>query len=162
MPWIDLSIIAILLISTIFSIKRGFAKDAISLSAWILAFVIAISLGDKFALILPQSLEDERLRLGIAVVLLFIATLIVGIVANFMSEGFINMVKLGALDRNLGALFGLVRGIVIVCLMVVLGAFISLNETGWWDRSALLPYFESLINYVLPILPDRLADFIKL
>lgn len=162
MPWIDLLIIAILLISTVFSIMRGFARDAISLAAWILAFVIAISLGDKFALILPQSVEDPRIRMGISVTVLFIATLIIGIIANFLLAGFVNMAKLGNLDRSLGALFGFVRGVVIVSLLVVLGAFIDLNETGWWQRSALLPFIEALISYILPLLPASLARFIKL
>lgn len=162
MPWIDLLIIAILLLSTVFSIMRGFAKDAISLAAWILAFIIAISLGDKFALILPQSIEEPRIRLGISVAVLFITTLIIGIIANFLLAGFVNMAKLGNLDRSLGALFGFVRGVVIVCLLVVLGAFIDLDETSWWQRSALLPYVESLIGYMAPVLPDSLTRFIKL
>lgn len=162
MPWIDLLIIAILLISTVLSYFRGFAKDAISLAAWILAFVIAISLGDKFALILPQSIEDPRIRLGISVAVLFIATLVIGIIANFLLAGFISMAKLGNLDRSLGVLFGFVRGVVIVSLLAVLGAFIDLNQTGWWQRSALLPLIENLIGYILPILPDNLTRFIKL
>lgn len=162
MPWIDLLIIAILLISAVLSYMRGFAKDAISLAAWILAFVIAISLGDKFALILPQSVEDPRIRIGISVTVLFIATLVIGIIANFLLAGFVNMAKLGNLDRSLGALFGFVRGVVIVSLLVVLGAFIDLNATGWWQRSALLPFIEGLIVYILPVLPDSLVRFIKL
>lgn len=162
MPWIDLLIIVILLISTVFSIMRGFARDAISLAAWILAFVVAIALGDKFALILPQSVEDPRIRLGISVAVLFVATLVIGIIANFLLAGFINMAKLGNLDRSLGALFGFARGVVIVSLLVVLGAFIDLNETGWWQRSALLPLIEGVIGYMLPLLPDNLTRFIKL
>ena len=162
MPWLDLLIIAILLISTVLSYMRGFAKDAVSLAAWILAFVIAISLGDKFALILPQSIEDPRIRLGISVAVLFIATLVIGIIANFLLAGFINMAKLGNLDRSLGVLFGFVRGVVIISLLAVLGSFIDLNQTGWWQRSALLPLIENLIGYILPLLPDNLTRFIRL
>lgn len=162
MPWIDLGIIAILALSALFGMKRGFAKNAVSLAAWILAFAIAITLGDKFALILPQSLEDERLRIGIAMTILFIATLIIGMIADFMLTGLIDMAKLGRLDRNLGIIYGVVRGIAIVCLLLMLGAFISMNETGWWRKSALIPYFEILIAYILPILPAKLAGFIKL
>jgi membrane protein required for colicin V production len=62
----------------------------------------------------------------------------------------------------LGVLFGFVRGAVIVSLLAVLGAFIDLNQTGWWQRSALLPLIENLIGYILPILPDNLTRFIKL
>lgn len=162
MPWLDLLIVAILVISTIISGIRGFAKDAISLAAWILAFIIAISLADKFALILPQSMEDPRLRIGVALVILFVATLVMGMVANFMLTGLINMTKTHGINRGLGVLFGFVRGVVIICVLVVLGAFIGLNEVDWWQRSALLPAAETIINYLIPILPDNLTRFIKL
>ena len=161
MPWIDLLIVAILVISTVVSSIRGFAKDAISLAAWILAFIVAMSLADKFALILPQSMEDPRLRIGLAFVVLFLATLVMGMVANFMFAGFINLTKTHSLNRGLGVIFGLVRGVVIVCLMVVLGSFIGLNEVTWWQGSALLPIAETIIGYLVPILPDNLTQFIK-
>ena len=162
MSWLDILIIAILAISTIISVMRGFAKDAISLAAWIMAFGIAISLADKFALILPQSMEDPRLRLGVAVAILFIATLVMGMVANFMLKGVINLTETHSLDRSLGALFGFMRGLVIICILVVLGAFIGLNQVDWWKASALIPMAESIINILLPILPDRLTQFIRL
>lgn len=161
MPWFDLFIIAVLVISTVVSVVRGFARDAISLAAWVAAFVIAISLADKFALILPQSMEDERLRLGVAVVVLFLATLIMGMVANFLLAGFINMVKMQGLDRSLGALFGFVRGVVIVCLLAVLGAFIGLNEADWWEGSRLMAVAEAMVRTIAPLLPDNFTRFIK-
>lgn len=162
MPWLDILIVAVLVISTAISVMRGFAKDAISLSAWILAFVVSISLADKFAIILPQSMEDARLRLGVAIAILFIATLVMGMVANFMLAGVINLTKAHNLDRSLGALFGFARGLVIICLLVVLGAFIGLNQVDWWQSSKLIPLAESVIEMLIPILPDNLTKFIKL
>lgn len=162
MPWLDIFIIAVLVISTVISVMRGFAKDAISLSAWVLAFIVAVTLADKFALILPQSMEDPRLRLGVAIAVLFVATLVMGMVANFMLAGLINLTKAHNLDRSLGALFGFVRGLVIICLLVVLGVFIGLNQVDWWQSSKLIPIAQTIIETLMPILPDNLTRFIKL
>ncbi|HEY3486639.1 MAG TPA: CvpA family protein [Gammaproteobacteria bacterium] len=157
----DILILLIIVASVAFSVMRGFARDAISLTAWVLAFVIALSLAEKFALILPASIEQPGLRLGISMSILFLATLIMGMVANFMLEGFVNMTKTNNLDKSLGALFGFVRGVLIVCLLVVLGAFISLNETSWWKRSKLLPAAEWVVESMAPFLPDKVARFVK-
>ncbi len=162
MPWFDILILAIIVISTLLSIIRGFAKDAISLSAWILAFILAISLADKLAIILPQSIEQPQLRVGIAMTVLFIITLVMGMVANFLLSGFINMVRLNNLDRSLGALFGFIRGVIIICLIAVIGAFIGLNEISWWSDASLLPYAEKLIKLLMPYLPQGVVQYIKL
>ncbi|MBN1379647.1 MAG: CvpA family protein [Gammaproteobacteria bacterium] len=161
MPWFDIFILLVILISTVVSIVRGFAKDSISLAAWILAFVIALSLADKFAIILPDSMENPRLRVGVSIAVLFLATLIMGMIANFLLAGFINMVKMQNIDRGLGALFGFARGVVIVCLLVVLGSYIGLNEADWWEDSALVASAEGVLDYIEPLLPNDFARYIK-
>lgn len=161
MPWLDIAILLIILLSTVISIVRGFAKDAISLAAWILAFVIAISLADKFAIILPDSMEDPRLRSGVSIAVLFLATLIMGMVANFLLTGFINMVKMQNIDRGLGALFGFIRGIVIICLLTVIGTYIGLNHADWWEDSTLIPVAGRVLKTMEPLLPDSFAQYIE-
>ena len=161
MPWLDIAILIIVVISTVVSIVRGFAKDAISLAAWVLAFVIAITLADKFAIILPVSMESPRLRVGVSIAILFLTTLIMGMVANFLLAGFIGMVKMQNIDRGLGAMFGFARGIIIVCLLVVLGTFIGMNEAKWWDSSALIPAAEWVLELIEPLLPNDFARYIQ-
>ena len=161
MPWLDITLLAIVLISTVFSIIRGFAKDAISLTAWILAFIVAITLADKFAIILPESIENPRIRVGVAIATLFLATLIMGTIANFLLAGFISMVKMQNIDRGLGAMFGLVRGVIIVCLLVVMGAYIGLNEENWWSSSALVPVAEWMLEGIEPLLPNDFVQYIR-
>jgi membrane protein required for colicin V production len=159
--WLDILILLIIAVSTFFGYIRGFAKNAISLAAWILAFVIALSLADKFALILPQSIEQPGLRLGLSMCILFLGTLIMGMLATFLLEGFVNATKTNNLDKSLGALFGFVRGVLVICVLVVLGAFISLNQTDWWQASKLMPAGEWVVEVLEPALPDGIARFVK-
>ncbi len=162
MPWFDISLLLILLVSTVFGLVRGFAKDAISLASWALAFIVAITLADKFALILPESIVNPRLRVGVSIGVLFLATLIMGTIANFLLAGFINLVKMQNIDRGMGGIFGLVRGVIVICFLVVLGTYIGLNEAAWWDDSTLVPLVERMLDTIEPILPDNFSHYIKL
>lgn len=159
--WLDIVLLLIVVLSTVFGIVRGFARNVVSLIAWVLAFVISLSLAEKFALILPQDIEQPGLRIGIAMGILFLGTLIMGMVASFMLAGFVNATKTNNLDKSLGALFGFVRGVLLLCLLVVLGAFISLNQTDWWQRSKLIAAGEWVVHVLTPVLPDNVARFVK-
>lgn len=159
--WLDIVILLIIAVSTVFGIIRGFAKNVVSLAAWILAFVIALSFSEKFARILPDGIEQPGLRIVIAMSILFLATLVMGMLANFLLEGFVNATRANRLDRSLGGLFGFVRGVLLVCILVVLGAFISLNQTDWWRNSRLVPAGEWLVQLLEPVLPDSVAELVK-
>jgi membrane protein required for colicin V production len=148
-------------VSTLFGVIRGFARNMISLASWILAFVIALSLSEKFAELLPEDIEQPGLRVGIAMCILFLATLIMGMLATFLLEGFVNATRTNRLDRSLGGVFGFVRGVLFVCLLVVLGAFISLNQTDWWRESRLIPAGEWVVQLLEPVLPDSVAKLVK-
>jgi membrane protein required for colicin V production len=159
--WLDIVILLIIVFSTVFGIIRGFARNVVSLVTWILAFLVSLSLAEKLALILPQDIEQPGLRIGIAMSILFLGTLVMGMVASFMLEGFVNATKANNLDKSLGALFGFVRGMLLVCILVVLGAFISLNQTDWWQQSKLMPAGEWMVQVLTPVLPDNIARFVK-
>jgi membrane protein required for colicin V production len=160
--WLDIVILMVVAVSTVFGVIRGFTRNMISLASWILAFVIALSLSEKFAQLLPEDIEQPGFRIGIAMCILFLATLVVGMLATFLLEGFVNATRTNRLDRSLGGLFGFVRGVSFVCLLVVLGAFISLNQTDWWRESRLIPAGEWVVKLLEPVLPDRVAGLVKL
>lgn len=159
--WLDIVILLIIAVSTVFGIIRGFAKNVVSLAAWVLAFVIALSLSEKFAQILPDSIEQPGLRMVIAMSILFLATLVMGMLANFLLEGFVNATRTNRLDRSLGGMFGFMRGVLLVCILVVLGTFISLDQTDWWQSSRLAPAGEWVVQLLEPVLPDSLAELVK-
>jgi membrane protein required for colicin V production len=159
--WLDIVILLIVAASTVFGVIRGFAKNMISLAAWVLAVVLSLSLSEKFAQILPDDIEQPGLRIGMAMCILFLGTLVMGMLANFLLEGFVNVTKTNRLDRSLGGVFGFVRGVLLICILVVLGAFISLNQTDWWQQSKLLPAGEWVVQLLAPVLPDSVAELVK-
>ncbi len=145
MIFIDWTIIAILVISALISIRRGFTKEAMSLASWLIALFIARLFSDNLASLLTGLIPNEATRYTVAFVSLFVATLIVGALINHLLGEFVRMTGLSGTDRLLGVVFGLLRGVIIVVAILALGQLFALDQ--FWKDSVLVPYFDPVIRW---------------
>ncbi len=83
MVWIDYAIMAVLGLSCLVSLIRGFVREALSLVTWGCAFYVASHYYADLS-VWFTGFEDERVRNGIAIAALFIVTLIVGAIVNYV------------------------------------------------------------------------------
>jgi membrane protein required for colicin V production len=142
--WADWTIVAILGVSVAFSLLRGFVKEALSLAAWICATFVAVAFHERLAVVFARWIETPSLRLILAFAALFIATLLIGAIVNRLMGTLIAASGLGGLDRLLGTVFGLARGLLIVFAIVIwLPMALPVKADGWWSQSTLIPHFES-------------------
>jgi len=142
MTLVDWLIVAILAISALISLKRGFIKEALSLAIWLVAFLIASTFSPLLAPILANYLDIPSIQQMAAFAILFIATLIVGGGVNYLLATLIKVSGLTGTDRLLGMLFGVVRGAVIVMVLVIyMPKFLPVEEDLWWQHSTLIPHF---------------------
>lgn len=140
--WADWAIIAILAISSLISLKRGFVKEALSLAIWIVALAIASLFSPKLAPVIAVYIETPSLQQMVAFASLFVATLLIGGAVNYLLSTLIKATGLSGTDRMLGVLFGLVRGLIIVMVILLYTPkLIPLNEDSWWQQSTLIPQF---------------------
>lgn len=140
--WADWAIIAILAISSLISLKRGFVKEALSLAIWLIALAVASLFSPKLAPMLAVYIETPSLQQMAAFASLFIATLLIGGALNYLLATLIKATGLSGTDRMLGILFGLVRGLIIVMVIVLyVPKLVPVNEDSWWQQSALIPQF---------------------
>src|SRR5512139_436545 len=85
MNWVDYLILAIIALSVILSVWRGFTREALSLAGWIVAFWIAITFSDKLIAVLARHIHSPAARLFIAFALLFFSTLLLAALINYLA-----------------------------------------------------------------------------
>ncbi len=115
---VDWAIIAVLGLSILLSLWRGFVREAVSLAGWIAAFVIANMFVGEMAAFLQQWIANVTGRYVAAYALLFAGMLMVAGIAGKLSAQVVKVTGLTLLDRLLGTVFGLVRGIIIALVVV--------------------------------------------
>jgi membrane protein required for colicin V production len=153
---IDWVIVGVLGISTLISIRRGFVKEALSLVTWIAAVLIARLFAGQFTVVLEPYIETDSLRLGASYLILFIATLMVGGMVNYLVSEFVRMTGLSGLDRLLGTIFGFARGGVIVLVFVALMHYVlPVDEDDWYQQSQFIPQLVNVIEELGPVLWEQ-------
>jgi membrane protein required for colicin V production len=162
MLWIDYVIIGIIALSAIISIVRGFVKEVLSLAAWILAFWVALTFSPQFSVLLSDYISTPSISLFAAFAGLFIVTLILSALVNNLIAAIVEKTGLSGTDRMLGVLFGLLRGVAIVTLLVLLAAATPMPNDAWWQNAVLIEHFEKLAIWVRQFLPAGLAQYVNL
>jgi len=145
---VDWGILAVITISTLISIQRGFVKEALSLLTLVAAMIISRLFGSQVSTLLVDVIEVASLRNVAAYIGLFFTTLIVGGLINRLVVQVIRMAGLSGTDRFLGMLFGCARGVLVTVVAVAVLARLGVAEDAWWQQSMLIPHFVALGDWL--------------
>lgn len=157
MTVVDVVVIFVICLSALFSLIRGFVKEAISLTTWIIAIWLAATFAPKLAAVLPFSIESEAVRQAIGFGVLFVLSLMLGALINMLVAQVVKKTGLSGADRVFGVFFGVLRGGLIVVVFVVIGGMTPLPEADWWQSSLLLEWFESVAIVIQGYIPEDLS-----
>jgi membrane protein required for colicin V production len=160
MAWVDLVIIGIIVLSALISLIRGFVKESISLVTWVVAGLLALRYYGPMADLLEPFINSVTLRQWIGGGILFVATLIVGAIVNFIVSQLVSKTGLSGTDKTLGIIFGGARGVLIVTMVVLLAGLTPMPEASWWQDSVMIEFFQQLAEWVRGVIPaDAVGDF---
>ena len=158
--WIDWVIIALITVSTLISLKRGFVREALSLVIWVGAFIIARTFHPQMQSLLESTVETPLVRLIAAFAILFFGTLIVGAIINNMIGHLVRATGLSATDRVLGMGFGLLRGVVVVIVAIAFTRYTPLAEDAWWRTSVMIERLAVVEDWSRRTIGDEFARFL--
>lgn len=151
----DWFVVVLLSLSMLISLWRGFSREALSLVAWVVAFVAANLFASDVSTLLAGLIENVTGRYIVAWSLVFVAVLLLcGLLAKLFARA-VRASGLGLLDRLLGTVFGFLRGVLIVLAMVfVLRDLVPpQNQQGLYE-SALMPHIDMTLDWSLRAFED--------
>lgn len=150
---IDWGMIIIVSISAALSLHRGFVKEALSLAAWIVAFVIAKLFSGHLAPLFVDYIATPSVRWIAAFVILFVATLFISALINKLVVEIIRITGLTSTDRIFGMVFGTARGLLILVAIVYGLQNTAVPNDPWWQDSMLMPHLELIADWARKTLP---------
>lgn len=157
----DFIVLGVIVISVVISLMRGFVKEALSLAGWLVSLWVAMTFSSGMAELFGSSIKDPTLRLLTAFLSLFILSLIVGSIINFFATQFVQRAGLTGVDRTIGSVFGFLRGILLVTIIVMLLGLTTLPKESWWDESFFMFRFEVIATWLKDLLPSDIARYFK-
>lgn len=159
--WIDFIILGIVSISALVSFFRGFVREAIALTGWIIASWLSFTYFEDGAVYLATHVSVPSARLALSFIALFVGTLLLtGVIAS-LADLLVDKTDLKGTDRVLGMVFGAGRGGLIVVLLVMAAGLTPLPQDPWWRQSTLIVHFERLAVTIREALPPEVATHLN-
>ena len=160
MALIDWAIVIILIVSVLSAAKHGFFVEAFSLAGIILGLLLASWNYQKLLPWIDRWVHSPGVAEAIAFIAIAIAVMVIAGLAGRLIRWSVRSVGLGWADRFIGAIFGLLKGCVLVTLgIMAIAAF--LPHATWLDRSKFAPYFLSAAHEASAITPAQLGERIR-
>lgn len=144
---VDYVLIAIVAISLLFGVIRGFLRESVALLGWLVGLWLAWHYSDEVMPYLGGALAGTELQVWVARLMILLAVIITAWLIGSLLGYLVQRSGLTVgLDRILGSVFGLVRGAVIVGFAVMLAEAADMNDEPWWKGSRLIPVGQEMAS----------------
>jgi membrane protein required for colicin V production len=160
LPWIDWVLLAVLTVSVVVGLVRGFVFEVMSLVGWLVAWFGAQYAAGEVAPWVPVGSPGSAVNLAATYVLCFVAILIVWALLARLVRLLVQATPLSVPDRLLGAGFGLLRGGVLLLAVATLVALTPAAQSGPWQRSDGARWLGVALLGLKPLLPGEWARYL--
>ncbi|HRC62761.1 MAG: CvpA family protein [Dehalococcoidia bacterium] len=159
MHWIDLVILAVIAWTTFAAFRSGLIREVIPLASVILGAILASKFYDNLAADIDFIIDDEATRKFIAFVAIFVGIVVVGHIASVLLRTMATLLMLGPLDHVGGAVFGFLKGLLFVEILVF--AATSFPVAGGVERAMNDSAFASFFVERLPLMKSLMPGEVK-
>jgi len=153
---LDLILLVVMLISALLAMVRGFMREVLSIASWAAAAILTLYAYPKLKPVVLQYFSNDIVASAIAVGGVFLGTLLVVSVITIKISDTILDSRVGALDRTLGFLFGLARGLVIVVVAFLFFAWLvpDRSQPEWVKNAKSRVVLQGTGQWLMSMLPE--------
>lgn len=160
LSWIDWALLAVLAVSVIVGLVRGFVFECLSLLGWVVAWFAAQWAAPELAPHLPVGASGSALNLAVALAICFVAALLVWTLLARLIRLLIHATPLSVPDRLLGGGFGALRGGVLLLAVAAVVALTPAAQSAGWRSSKGARWLAQTLQALKPLLPDPAARWL--
>jgi len=158
---VDYIILAIIVISAVMGLVRGLLREAIAVITWFLAIVLAWIFAPSLEPLLGGILVGSPLRIWAARTIIFVGVLLLGGAISVVLGHYVRVSMFAGMDKFLGFVFGIIRGVVIVGAFTIVIQAMRMDEDPRWKNSRLMPYASGVASALRGIVGEQLERIDK-
>ncbi len=160
---LDIVLLAVMLVSGLLAMVRGFMREVLSITAWILAAGATLYAYSKLLPAASAYFNSDLIAKGVVIGGVFLVTMLIVSVITVRISDMVLDSRVGALDRTLGFVFGLARGLIIV---VVAFAFFdwlvpTKSQPAWVAGAKSKVFLTNTADWLRSMSPDLEALYLK-
>jgi membrane protein required for colicin V production len=160
---LDIVLLVVMLISGILAMVRGFMREVLSIASWIVAALVTIYAYPRLLPLAKQYINHDLAASGVVIAAVFLGTLLIVSAITIKISDTILDSRVGALDRTLGFLFGLARGLVIVVVAFLFFVWLvpERSQPEWVRNAKSRVVLENTGKMLMSMLPDDPEGYLR-
>ena len=157
----DWVLLGVLLASMLVGLWRGLVYEVLSLAGWVAAFVVAQWLASDVVAWLPMiQSAPASVQYAVAFAVVFVATVFAAGLVSWLIKKLVETVGLRPVDRTLGGLFGLARGVVLLLALTVVLQLTGVSRDAWWSTAQGPVWLDVVLTGLKPLLPSSFVEYL--
>lgn len=160
---VDYGVALVLIVSAILATLRGMTREVLGLAGWIVSILVANYTAPRLGIAINDALNLGGLGRALGWGIPFAATVVISfIIASLIAPG-LTRVGLGSFDRWLGALFGVIRGVLLVLLMFIAAVLAVEGENQLPNNiksAQTVPLMSRGVYHLAEFFPNEYKDMI--
>ena len=161
MNYLDWTLIGIGAVSALWGLMRGLVREVLSLAGWVASFWLAQRHATQVGEWLPVAQGSGTLQQLLGFVLVFLLVLTLCTLLAILLKKMASAVGLGPLDRLLGAIFGALRGLLLLLSLTIVVGLSPWQSQEMWQNSAVPQWLRGTLVILRPLLPTEFGKYLN-